>query len=89
MVEDVKQKGERRRWMIMIKGRQGIRRRRRRRRSWFEVIAVNQLSCGAGDSLSKGMREAQIAISAPTQLVHPEMIFNHPHILDCSTQLAW
>ena len=50
------------------------------------MIAVNQLSCGAGDSLSKGMREAQIAISAPTQLVHPEMIFNHPHILDCSTQ---
>ena len=41
----------------------------RRRRSRFEVIAVKQLSCGAGDSLTEGMREAQIAIGAPT-LVH-------------------
>ena len=42
------------------------RKRRRRRRRRFEVIAVNQLSCGSGDSLSEGMRDAKIAITAPT-----------------------
>ena len=35
------------------------------------MIAVNQLSCGSGDSLSEGMRDAQIAIGGPT-LVHKD-----------------
>ena len=64
----------------MNKKRGMIKRRRRKRgRSRFEVIAVNQLSCGARDSLSEGMRDAQIAI---TELLHlcTEMISNHPHI---------
>ena len=63
--------------MYWIAGRKGT--RRRRRRSRFEVIAVNQLSCGARDSLSEGMRDAQIAI---TELLHlcTEMISSHPHI---------
>ena len=64
----------------MNKKRSMIKRRRRKRgRSRFEVIAVNQLSCGARDSLSEGMRDAQIAI---TELLHlcTEMISSHPHI---------
>ena len=48
------------------------------------MIAVNQLSCGAGDSLSEGMRDAQIAIGAPT-LVHRDD-FQPPSHPDCSTQ---
>ena len=66
--------------MYWIAGRKGT--RRRRRRSRFEVIAVNQLSCGAGDSLSEGMRDAQIAIGAPTLVQRDDF---QPPSSDCST----